>query len=225
MSLKIIKKNQLAILVISLMLITAGYLSYGTNYNNNLNVGVSATEVGENADVNLAALGDAELVNTNVSDQNNDQNKEKISEENNQEENANINVNPVEENKENNNTNNSKIDNGNYFTTSKLERNVMYSQMISRYKEIIESNAQVTEQKAIAQEEINKINKLQNAIMITENLLNVKGFEQNIIFVNGDSISVIIGKSELGTDEIAQIQNIVSRELSADISNIHISTK
>ena len=225
MSLKIIKKNQLAILVISLMLITAGYLSYGTNYNNNLNVGVSATEVGENADVNLAALGDAELVNTNVSDQNNDQNKEQTSEENNQEENANINVNPVEENKENNNTNNSKVDNSNYFTTSKLERNVMYSQMISRYKEIIESNAQVTEQKAIAQEEINKINKLQNAIMITENLLNVKGFEQNIIFVNGDSISVIIGKSELGTDEIAQIQNIVSRELSADISNIHISTK
>ena len=30
---KVIKKNQLAILVISLMLITAGYLNYDTNYN------------------------------------------------------------------------------------------------------------------------------------------------------------------------------------------------
>ena len=43
--------------------------------------------------------------------------------------------------------------------------------------------------------------------------------------VNDDSISVIIGKEELSQDEIAQIQNIVSRELKAEIDNIHISIK
>ena len=83
----------------------------------------------------------------------------------------------------------------------------------------------VTEQKGIAQEEINKINELQNAIMIAENLLTTKGFDQNIIFVNGDSISVIIGKENLSQDEIAQIQNIISRELNAKVDNIHISLK
>ena len=112
-----------------------------------------------------------------------------------------------------------------YFAKSKLERNVMYSQMIERYQGIIGSNTQAEEQKAIAQQEINKINSLQNAIMIAENLLASKGFEKNIIFVNGDSVSTIIGKGELGVDEIAQIQNIISRELAAEVDNIHISMK
>ena len=101
----------------------------------------------------------------------------------------------------------------------------MYSQMIDSYQKIIDSSSAITEQKTVAQEEINKINELQNAIMIAENLLSTKGFENNIIFVNGDSISVIIGKAELSQDEIAQIQNIISRELNANVENIHISKK
>ena len=65
---KIIKKNQLAILVISLMLITAGYLNYNTSY-----TGQSmdaSTKIEENSNTDLAALGDAELVNTNVVEEN-----------------------------------------------------------------------------------------------------------------------------------------------------------
>lgn len=61
--------------------------------------------------------------------------------------------------------------------------------------------------------------------MIAENLLTSKGFNQNVIFVNGTSINVIIGKENLGAEEVAQIQNIVSRELKAEVENIHISTK
>lgn len=97
--------------------------------------------------------------------------------------------------------------------------------MTTRYQEIISSNTGAPEQKTIAQEEINKINDMQNAIMIAENLLTSKGFKQNIIFVNGDSISIIIGKEELMQEEVAQIQNIVSRELKANVENIHISMK
>lgn len=97
--------------------------------------------------------------------------------------------------------------------------------MTERYQEIITSSSQSEEQKAVASEEINKINNTQNAIMIAENLLSSKGFNKNIIFVNGDSISIIIGKENLAPEEIAQVQNIVSRELKAEIDNIHISVK
>ena len=61
--------------------------------------------------------------------------------------------------------------------------------------------------------------------MICENLLKTKGFENSVIFVNGDSISVIVGATEIKTEEVAQIQNIISREMNADIENIHISNK
>ena len=64
-----------------------------------------------------------------------------------------------------------------------------------------------------------------NSIMICENLIRTKGFENNIVFVNGNSISVIIEAQEMKQEEVAQVQNILARELKAEIENIHISTK
>ena len=112
-----------------------------------------------------------------------------------------------------------------YFAESKLEREKMYSQMLESYQKII-NNSQISDkQKAISQNEIKKINDTKNAIMISENLLKNKGFEDLIIFVNGDSISVVIKAKELTQEQIAQVQNIIVRELKADIENIHISNK
>ncbi len=206
---KIFKKNQLALLVISLMLITAGYLNYTSTFGEDSKL--ASTDV-QNS-VNLASIGDAELVNANV-----------VSEENT----ITTQTPPVQEENKEVSSNNSNSNNKNYFTTSKLERNVMYSQMIERYQEVLENQNAYADQKTIAGEEIASINELQNAIMIAENLLATKGFEESVIFVNGESISVIIGKGEkenLTQDEIAQIQNIVSRELKAEVNNIHISLK
>lgn len=207
---KVLKKNQLAILVISLMLITAGYLNYDASYNGETK---DASSNPSSNELDIASIGDAELVSSDV-------------------------VNKVDENKVQENVSQEIVDKNNeiassketssnddYFETSKLERNVMYSQMIERYQNIINSSNQNQEQKAIAEKEISEMNNLQNAIMITEKLLTSKGFNQNVIFVNGDSINVIIGKEELKTEEVAQIQNIVSRELKAEPENIHISVK
>ena len=80
------------------------------------------------------------------------------------------------------------------------------------------------EQKAIVTQEITKLNQEKNAIMICENVLSTKGFNKCVIFVNVDSISVVVGKEKIETDEIAQIQNIVSREMNAKVENIHIMT-
>ena len=61
--------------------------------------------------------------------------------------------------------------------------------------------------------------------MICENLIKTKGFEKSIIFVNGDSVSVIIGAIEIKQEEVAQVQNIISREMKKEVENIHIATK
>ena len=79
--------------------------------------------------------------------------------------------------------------------------------------------------KQLATQEIQKINDTKNSIMICENLIRTKGFENNIVFVNGNSISVIIEAQEMKQEEVAQVQNILARELKAEIENIHISTK
>ena len=47
----------------------------------------------------------------------------------------------------------------------------------------------------------------------------------SVIFINGDSISVVVRAEKLEQEQIAQIQNIIAREMQAEIGNIHISNK
>lgn len=113
-----------------------------------------------------------------------------------------------------------------YFSASRLERDTMYSQMIETYQKMIDSNEISTEQKSIAIEEINKIASYKSGILIAENLIKNKGFEDIVIFANSASISVIVKSNiSLTSEQVAQIQNIVSRELNSKVENINISNK
>ncbi len=200
---KIINKNELTILVIALMLVTAGYLDYiGRNKSQEVSAEVVENQDISQTDDEIAKLGDAKLVSDNQMD-------EEVKDVFN----------------ENNESKESTADTDEYFVSTKLERTNMYSQTIENYQAIIENPNVSEEQKAVATQEISRISQIQNAIMISENLLLAKGFDKSIIFVNDTSISVIIGKDNLSSEEIAQIQNIVSRELGASLDNIHISVK
>ncbi|MBP3597179.1 MAG: SpoIIIAH-like family protein [Clostridia bacterium] len=113
-----------------------------------------------------------------------------------------------------------------YFSESRLERDKMYSQLIETYQKMIESREISTEQKGIAIEEINRIANQKNGILIAENLIKNKGFEDVVIFANDESISVVVRSNiTLSKEQIAQIQNIVSRELVVKVENINISNK
>ena len=101
----------------------------------------------------------------------------------------------------------------------------MYSQMIESYQKILENQNISEAQKTIAQTEIHNINETKNKIMICENLIKTKGFSDLVIFVNDKSVSVVVKAEKLDQEQIAQIQNIIAREMNAEVSNIHISNK
>ena len=62
--------------------------------------------------------------------------------------------------------------------------------------------------------------------MICENLIQTKGFDSCVILVNDGSVNVVVSvEGGLNTDKVAKIQNIVTREMKAEISNIHITEK
>lgn len=204
---KILKRNQLIILVISLMLITAGYLNFTADTNT-----IATSYL-------TAELGDATLVSSNALVEENtvEQENEAV------ESSTSIEENILEENNTVETAVEETVDT--YFTTSKLERENMYSQMLETYQQIYNNTETSSDQKTSALQEIANINKTKNAIMIAENLISAKGFKNAVIFVNDNSVSVIIGEKELEQEQIAQIQNIVSRELSVDAGIIHICTK
>ena len=198
---KILKRNQLIVLVVSLMLITAGYLNFTTNQEN-----VATSTIAERTDT---AIGDAEFVSTVPHN------------ENNVEENAIVENNEKEQKQEES----KKSENDYYFITSKLDRNTMYSETLETYQEMYNNANATAEQKQEALKKINSINNTKNAIMIAENLIIAKGFKNVVIFANECSISVVIQADELKPEEVAQIQNIVSRELNVSAETIHISNK
>lgn len=230
-----LKKNQIIIYTVALMLVTAGYLNYTSKISEDaMETANQETYVSE---LETADIGDATLVSSND-----------VVNENETETTNNIETNSVSDNKANNvdNENNkdtktkeeddstenlvetsasTSSDSDEYFVQSKLERETMYSQMIETYENILNSSNSLETQKQSATQEITKINETKNSIMICENLIQTKGFSNNVVFVNGESVSVIIGAKELKQEETAQIQNIISRELNSNIENIHISTK
>lgn len=232
---QILKKNQIIISVIAIMLIAAGYMNYTSNEKQALETAVLTDSE------KYAGIGDATLVSANVADnndlvnndetqntdnENNDtsKNKDKKDEIKSNEQNTETTENAVQ-NEINTSTTVTENSGNQYFAELRLERDKMYSQMLESYQKIL-SNSQISEtQKEISENEIKKINDTRNAIMIAENLIKNKGFQDLIIFINGDSISIIVKAKELKEEQIAQIQNIISRELKGEIENIHISNK
>ena len=201
-----IKKGSIAIYVLALMLVTAGYWNFISKESQTLETMTIAQNEEENQETVDETLGDATLVSNN----------ELIQGENQQDE-----INQTEQ------TIAPEVqEEDGYFEESKLSRDTMYSQTLETYQNILNNPNVSEEQKAIVTQEITELNREKNAIMICENLISTKGFCNCVIFVNVESISVIIKSAEeLGTDQIAQIQNIISREMGAEITNIHIMTK
>ena len=234
----VLKRNQIVISVIAIMLIAAGYMNYTTNnINNTLHSTVAladseqyaelgdATLVSSNLSVETEtsnSIGEGEHVNLEASETsaNNEANTQQNTINTDASNTTNIIQNEVVET----NTTSSSTDES-YFTESRLSREKMYSQMIESYQKILDSPQISDTQREISQNEIMKINETKNAIMITENLIKNKGFEDVVIFINGNSISIIVKAENLNTEQIAQIQNIVARELQGEIENIHISCK
>lgn len=131
-----LKKNQIIVFVMALMLITAGYFNYNRN---NKETEASANVLVEE----IAEVGEAKLVNASETTEN--ENTNEISKENMN----NVTTNEMEQV--------STTGTDEYFSSSRLGRDTMYSQMIESYQKIINNEGISQEQKAVATTEITKI--------------------------------------------------------------------
>ena len=218
---KLNKENikQIGLIFTGFLLIGIGYFNYSLDLKENENI-----EIGQRS-LNEINLGDVELVNTKPVEEvgiivpNDDllqiNSTENISQ-----------VENVEKiDSENNIENEIVIKESDYFQETRLEREKIYSEMIETYEKLIESKSTPNDQKAISAQEISNITNIKNGIMISENLIKNKGFEDVIILVNNDTASVVVKSYNLNQEQISKIQNIIQRELKIEIKNINISNK
>lgn len=231
-----LKKKEVIIYAIALMLVAAGYFNY---LNFDSNVVETASEINDNS---IIGKDDNKIKEKPIDESNNIENnsmnvaniEEPIieasnkTEDENDQNNANIGDAVLVSNNETNESSlgSENSENKNYYAATKLERNQMYAEMIKNYEEIISNTNSTEVQKSIATEEISKINNNKNAIMICENLIITKGFKECVIMINDQSVNIVVNiEGGLNTERVSQIQNIISRELSTEIENIHITEK
>ncbi len=214
------KGSEVVIYAVALMLVAAGYFNYMTFENQTQETySEDITEIKEET----ANVGDAVLVSNNdVQNTTNNASENKAQETQSDD----TSKNNEKENKSDDTSGNNNQEKDDYYASSKLERDKMYAEMISSYEKILNNSNSSEAQKTIATQEITKINNAKNAIMISENLILTKGFENCIILINDSSINVVVkAKEELKKEDVAKIQNIISREMNTEVQNIHITQK
>ncbi len=207
--------KQICLIMTGFLLIGVGYFSYSFDFKEN-----DIDEIAKRSS-NEINLGDVELVNTKPVEEvgvivpNDELSQETDSKQDKS--------NELEYGNSINNEN--IIREENYFEETRLEREKMYSEMIETYEKLIKSEATPNDQKAISAQEISNITNIKNGIMISENLIKNKGFEDVIILVNNDTASVVVKSYNLNQEQISKIQNIIQRELKIETKNINISNK
>ncbi len=218
------KRKQIILIIIAFGFMGIGYFNFFTQHKS---IEVSASDVR-----NELTLGDVQLVNSEVFNENlnsktnlvQNENQEFLSEIVSNDDLKSFENQDVEQ--KNSDDENIETENQDeYFVETRLERNKMYSQMLETYQKMLEKPEVGETQKAIATQEISNINNIKNGTMIAENLIKNKGFEDVVILVNNNTANVIVKTSLLNQEQIAKIQNIVSRELKIDLQNINISKK
>ena len=198
--------KEITLVVIAVALIGVGY----SNYKPEESMQVASYQ-------NEKSLGDAELVSSNAIVEND----ETINSVSNVE-----NINSVASSIVDNNTITQQTSTEqDYFSETKLERDTMYSQTLETYQKMIDNEKLTNEQKAIAMQEVSKITEEKNAIQIAENLIKNKGYENVVILKNSENVNVIVKAKKLETEDVAKIQNIITRELNVDLSKINISCR
>ena len=247
------KKNEIVIYAIALMLVTAGYFNYTANIENNsvetyaeetqntLNVvndiekevnaekedNANSIEAGNNVAKKDSVNRIEEENNVAKDDNNTLPNENNTAQKNTENENVEVSSNEKKDDEEIGDAKLVSSDSvTDYFVSSKLERDTNYADMISTYTKILEDNSVSETQKNNAMKEITKITNTKNAISVCENILSTKGFDNFVVLVNNNSVNVVVKlKNKLTKEKVAQIQNIVSRELNSKIEDIHITEK
>lgn len=216
---KLLRKNQIIITALVVMVALAGYLSLTDE--EDLAVGVlnqseQAADDGKDAAENVAAengTGPAVQDDTvaDISDEDVAAEEKKSDNEVSSKENAGEAVLV------------SNTVTGDYFEAAKLSREQTRAKNKETLLELVNSNTASEAQKEKAMNEIVAMTAVNEKETATENLLAAKGFQDVVVTIVDDSVDVIVNAESLKEQQIAQIEDVVKRKLECASDKIVIS--
>ncbi len=209
---KIMRKNQIIITALVIMVAVAGYLSLANEESNFLSVGsfidseVPDSELTDISDEDMAAaeIGQEEALAISegaITDATEEASKDNAGE-------AVMVGNTVS---------------GGYFESAKLSREQTRAKNKETLMQLANSKNATDKQKESAMSEIVTMTEIAEKETATENLLAAKGFDSVIVSIVEDSVDVIVDAAELNEQQIAQIADIVKRKTEVSPDKIVIS--
>jgi len=189
------KKSQIAIISLSLMVMIAGYVNYRYNPEREENLGQSV----------YVSSKDGFMYSTiNIYEEPNTINEKEETAE----------VNNMYKQKEAEET----------LSNFRANRNNMFSELEETYSKVIETNSTDVKQLTEYQDKLNELIKNKHMITIVEDLIKSKGITDIVIVPTNENLNVIVSDDEeITKDKIAMIQKIIQDELDFPADKITIN--
>lgn len=205
---KVLKKNQIIITALVVLVAIAGYMSMTDREQMTMNTGANeTTEAGEE----LTDISDEDIVLDEDDSVSGEAVKTAKEEPVSSKENAGEAVlvsNTVK---------------GNYFEEAKLSREQTRAKNKETLTSLVNNKNATNTQKDKAMNEIMKMTEVNEKETATENLLAAKGFEEAVVTILSDSVDVVVNAEDLTEQQIAQIEDVVKRKTECSADKIVIS--
>lgn len=111
----------------------------------------------------------------------------------------------------------------NYFSSAKLEREQLRAKNIEIYNDIINNVNTSEEDKAKAVDALINLTALKEKEFKVETLLGAKGFSDTIVTISENNVDVIVNAPTISDQDIAKIEDIVTRNTGVDIEDVVIN--
>lgn len=112
---------------------------------------------------------------------------------------------------------------GNYFEEAKLSREQTRAKNRETLTQLVNNKNVTDKQKEKAMNEIMNMTEISEKETATETLLAAKGFSEAVVTILDDGVDVVVNAEELTEQQIAQIEDVVKRKAECSADKIVIS--
>ena len=225
------KNRGFVVLPLSLMLIAVGVVNYQLSKDSTLSVS-DEFKAYEQAQIDKNSPDDTTLVDsidgkvtTDDKDKSTETSNSKDNTKDTAKENSDVENLAKETSKEIEDTLNSKenIDSDTYIVDMKMTREKQRNQLTEQLNEIINNPSTADEAKVEASNMKVSIVKNSDTELQIENLLLAKGYDEAIVFIDGDKANVVVNMEEIKQNDATKIFDIVSNQSGISRENIKLT--
>lgn len=225
------KNRGFIVLSLSLMLIAVGVVNYQLSKDSTLSVS-DEFKAYEQAQIDKNSPDDTTLVDsidgkvtTDDKDKSTETSNSKDNTKDTAKENSDVENLAKETSKEIEDTLNSKenIDSDTYIVDMKMTREKQRNQLTEQLNEIINNPSTADEAKVEASNMKVSIVKNSDTELQIENLLLAKGYDEAIVFIDGDKANVVVNMEEIKQNDATKIFDIVSNQSGISRENIKLT--